>query len=152
MQIFMFRHAERENTGTSDPPLSRRGQLQSEKLAAMVKESILPTPNKCFSSPLVRAKQTFSKLDIEAVVTNELIERQNFESADQFRKRIQKFLHSIESHLGVVFFVTHLDWIEEALTVMATDLTVDHWPPGQMAEFDVQDGYWHFQRLRGCEP
>jgi broad specificity phosphatase PhoE len=152
MQVFMFRHAERENTGSSNPPLSRRGLLQSQKLADMVANQILPSPSKCFSSPLLRAKQTFAKLNTEVIIAEDLIERQSSETATQFRKRVQRFLQSLETLKGVVFFVTHLDWIEEALIFMDTDFSIEHWPPAQAAEFELNDGHWQFQLTRGCEP
>jgi broad specificity phosphatase PhoE len=152
MQVFMFRHAEKENTGTSNPPLSRRGLLQSQKLADMVANHTLPTPTKCFSSPLLRAKQTFAKLNTEVILVEDLIERQSSETAAQFHKRVRKFLQSLETLAGVVFFVTHLDWIEEALILMDTGFSVEHWPPAQVAEFELNDGHWQFQLTRGCEP
>lgn len=153
----MFRHAERENSGSSNPPLSSRGLKQAEKLVDEIDLSLLPRPTRLFSSPKLRAQQTFQqiqdKLGVEIQVYPELDERHNFESADIFRRRIQHFLLQVEQLPGVIYFVTHLDWIEEALGLIAseTDLLAEKfqtWLPAQSMEFDVQDRVWMFQKLR----
>ena len=151
----MFRHAERENSGTSNPPLSTRGLKQADLLSQWIQNQKLPAPSKLMCSPRLRAHQTlrplqvWSKIEIQTV--GALDERLTSESAEQFRKRIQGFLSLCENSLGAIYFVTHLDWIEEALTLIPSDddLTSEkymNWRPGQFLEFDVHDGLWHLQK------
>jgi broad specificity phosphatase PhoE len=160
MRILMFRHAERENTGSSNPPLSLRGLLQAKKLVEEIDMNLLPRPTKLFSSPKLRAQQTFQqiqkKLGVDIQIQAVLDERHNFESAAQFSARVKKFLHFLATEKGTAFIVTHLDWIEEALRLIPseTDLLRDEyqaWQPGQSIEFEIQDELWIFQKQRLCQ-
>jgi len=159
MRVLMFRHAERENSGSSNPPLSARGLKQAQKLVEEIDLTILPRPTKLLSSPKLRARQTFQqiqdKLGVEIQIHPDLDERHNFESADLFVRRIQRFLSYLEQNPGVIFFVTHLDWIEEALRLIPSeaDLTSEKfqsWLPAQSMEFEIHDRLWAFQNLRNC--
>jgi broad specificity phosphatase PhoE len=151
MRILMFRHAERENSGTSNPPLSTRGLLQAQKLVQEIEQGLRPRPNKLFSSPKLRAQQTFQQIEsflkMPLLIQPDLDERQNFESFTLFQRRIQKFLHSLESQNGTIYFVSHMDWLEEALRLISSDTDLSEekfqiWLPGQCIEFDWQDGLW----------
>lgn len=160
MRILMFRHAERENSGSTNPPLSIRGLQQAERLVREIDLTHLPRPTKLFTSPKLRAQQTFQqiqdKLGATLHVHPDLDERHNFESAMLFSRRIQNFLTSLEYQHGVVYFVTHLDWIEEALRLIHADVDLladrfQTWAPAQSIEFEVQDRLWMFQDLRQCQ-
>lgn len=154
MKTVLFRHAERQSNGLTNPPLSPRGEEQASKLAAMVGAHLLPQPTKLLSSPRIRARQTLLPLSLalncEIQVASELDERQNYESAQQFSTRIEKFLQQLPNQQGIIFFCTHLDWIEEAMTLIpsSSDLTKNDyatWSPGQYMEFEVSDGLWDLQ-------
>lgn len=160
MRVLMFRHAERQNTGSPNPPLSMRGLKQAVKLAKDIQAGNLPQPSRLYSSPKLRAHQTFYQvhlaLNLELATHSELDEKHGPESTSQFEMRVQKFLHFVESQSGIIYFVTHLDWIEEALLQIQsdTDLSKDHfqyWQPGQIAEFEVHDGLWMFQKMSVLE-
>ncbi|MEZ0393171.1 MAG: phosphoglycerate mutase family protein [Pseudobdellovibrionaceae bacterium] len=155
----MFRHAERENTGSSNPPLSSRGLLQAEKLLEEIDLNVLPRPSKLLSSPKLRAQQTFlqiqNKLGVEIQILSELDERHNFESIENFSKRVKRFLNLMETQNGVQFFVTHLDWIEEALRLIHSDTDLlseryQSWLPAQSMEFEIHDRLWVLQATRTC--
>jgi broad specificity phosphatase PhoE len=153
----MFRHAEKENSGSSNPPLSARGLQQAQKLVEDIDLANLPRPTKLLSSPKLRAQQTFQQIEshfgIPLQVQPDLDERQSSESAELFSRRVQKFLNSFAGQAGVIYFVSHLDWIEEALCLIPadTDLLQDRyqtWLPAQSIEFEYQDGLWMNPLLR----
>jgi len=151
MRILMFRHAERENSGSSNPPLSARGLRQAQKLVEDIDLSMLPRPTKLISSPKLRAQQTFQQIEnhlgIPLQVHPDLDERQSSESVELFTRRVQRFLNSFNGQAGVIYFVSHLDWIEEALVLIPSDTDLLHdrfqtWLPAQSLEFEFQDGLW----------
>jgi phosphohistidine phosphatase SixA len=151
MRLLMFRHAERENSGSSNPPLSARGLRQAQKLVEDIDLSMLPRPTKLMSSPKLRAQQTFQQIEnhfgIPLQVHPDLDERQSSEPPELFARRVQRFLNSLNGQAGVIYFVSHLDWIEEALVLIPsdTDLLQDRfqtWLPAQSLEFEMQDGLW----------
>lgn len=161
MRILMFRHAERENSGNSNPPLSLRGLRQARKILEDIDQQELPRPNKLFTSPKLRAQQTFleiqDKSGLPLQIIPDLDERHSFESQTLFSRRVQNFLTSLEQQPGVVYFVTHLDWIEEALRLIHsdTDLVQDRfqaWNPAQFIEFEIHDRLWVFQQMRSIHP
>lgn len=58
-QIFLVRHAEKQNDGTRDPSLTEKGILRSNNIADMLKnEEII----KIYSSPYKRTKETATPL------------------------------------------------------------------------------------------
>ena len=153
----MFRHAERENSGSSNPPLSARGLQQAQKLVEEIDLTILPRPTKLLSSPKLRAQQTFQQIEnhfgIPLQVHPDLDERQSSEPAELFTRRVQRFLNSFPGQAGVIYFVSHLDWIEEALRLIPADADLLHdryqsWLPAQSLEFEYQDGIWLHPTLR----
>jgi broad specificity phosphatase PhoE len=151
MQILLFRHAERENTGLENPPLSVRGQHQAQAIKSGVSKGTLPHPSRLYVSPKIRTHQTFGPAAewtrLELQLTPELDERQNSESASQFAARVRRFLSFLEKQTGVIYVCTHLDWIEEALIAIPSpeDLSAEKfqaWAPAQYIEFDLQEGLW----------
>ncbi|PIS09834.1 MAG: hypothetical protein COT73_12565 [Bdellovibrio sp. CG10_big_fil_rev_8_21_14_0_10_47_8] len=160
MRLILFRHAERENTGATNPPLSLRGLGQTQKILDQIHAHDLPTPTKLMASPKLRAQQTLQKVkqacQLEILTQPELDERLSAESKEQFDRRVQLFLQFLEKQSGVIFMVTHLDWIEEALIHIPcdTDLSGESfqfWSPGQSVEFEVHDRRWSFNKLRSCD-
>jgi len=157
MRILMFRHAERENSGSSNPPLSLRGLKQAEKLVEEIDLAILPRPTKLLSSPKLRAQQTFQQIEnhigTPLAVHPDLDERMSSETAEFFTRRVQRFLNSFEGQTGVIYFVSHLDWIEEALRLIPSDADLlqdryQTWLPAQSLEFEIQEGMWLHPILR----
>lgn len=155
MQIHLFRHAERENTGIENPPLSKRGKEQATALRAAIEKGVLSKPGRLYVSPKLRAQQTFlpvaEGLGVEMQMTPELDERQNSESGSQFSARVRRFLGFLEKQTGVLYVCTHLDWIEEALINIPSpeDLLSEKyqaWAPAQFIEFEVQEGLWIIHR------
>lgn len=151
MRILIFRHAERENSGSTNPPLSTRGFQQALKLSELVLAEKLPKPTKLWVSPRLRSQQTLMPLQnilgIEAQEHAELDERQSSETIDQFQRRIKKFLQVFEGQTGVIYICSHLDWLEEAcyLIPSETDLAQEKyqaWSPCQYMDFEMQDGLW----------
>ncbi len=151
MQLLLFRHAERANSGTADPTLSSRGLAQAEALGERLTQKILPAPTRMLVSPKTRSRQTFepaaAKLRLELQMMPELNERQKSETAPQFTERVRRFLAFLERQNGILYACTHLDWIEEALLAIPSNedlLAEKHqaWVPAQFLEFDLQEGLW----------
>lgn len=151
MRILIFRHAERENSGASNPPLSSRGLKQAEKLAELIATDKLPKPTKLWASPRLRSQQTLAPAQnnfaVEMQIQKDLDERQSSETVEQFQKRIKKFIQTCESQSGVIYICSHLDWLEEAcyLIPSETDLMQEKyqaWSPCSYMDFEVQDGLW----------
>lgn len=160
MTVLLFRHAEKNNLAALDPGLSAKGQKQAARLPLLVFEETLPRPTRIISSPKLRARQTFEKLSqelkLETQIWPDLNERQAAESQEQFERRVKQTLLKIEALSGVIYFVTHLDWIEEALIKMNSDTDLldplfQYWPPAQNMEFEVHDGLWTFKKFRSTE-
>lgn len=156
----MFRHADRENSSSPNPPLSKKGHLQAAQLVEDIDLMLLPRPGKLLSSPKLRAQQTFQpiqdQLGVEIQIQGDLDERHSRESSEAFRRRVRRFLENLESQAGIIYFVTHLDWIEEALSMISSDTDLQNgryqsWLPAQSIEFEIQDRLWMFQVLRYCQ-
>ncbi len=161
MRVLMFRHAERDRMGGSNAPLSPNGLKQAAKLVEEIQTGNLPAPHRMFCSPKTRTHQTLHQIRLELKIemhsSEDLDERQPDESKEQFEKRVLKFLNHLNLQSGVVYFATHLDWLEEALFLIHsdTDLAQDrfhHWPPCMGLEFEIQDGVWHFQNSHLIAP
>lgn len=154
MRLILFRHTERENLGTSNPPLSRRGIQQAENIARRVLSKNLPSPSKLYASPRLRAQMTLTPLNeqmkIGIQILPELDERLNSESAVQFTTRVKLFLSKCEVQEGTLYLCTHLDWIEEALCEIPSNVDLlqakfQSWSPGQFMHFKVEEGLWQFE-------
>lgn len=157
MQVLIFRHAERMHAHSDDPPLSQRGLMQANALPNLIEQNQFPAPSKIICSPKVRAIQTMEplseKLKIPLQIQTDLNERQSSEHADVFSKRIKRFIDYIEKQSGIIFLVSHLDWIEEALIHIPSDTNLNTakyqtWPPGQSIEFEIVDSLWTQAKMR----
>jgi broad specificity phosphatase PhoE len=155
MQMMLLRHAERENTGVSNPSLSPHGQRQAQALCQKIQNGELPRPTHLWTSPKNRARQTLQKissaLSLELQVIDSLDERQSSENFAQFQTRIRRFFQSVERQAkenpgGVLYCCTHLDWLEEALPLVPTleDFSRDGmaWAPAQYLGFEIRDEFW----------
>lgn len=155
MHIVLFRHAEKENAGISNPPLSSRGWLQAEKLLEKINRREILRPTRLWASPKGRTQQTLQKVSaffsVEIQIIGDLDERKSSEVHAHFQARIRRFFHSVEKQAqenqsAVIYCCSHLDWIEEALPMIPSttgfsreDLT---WAPGQFLIFEIHDELW----------
>lgn len=156
MQFLLFRHADKEKSYADDPPLSSRGARQALGLKDLVLKRQLVAPTLLMSSPKTRAQQTFlplaEALGLRLQLSTDLLERQSHESSTQFIQRVKSTLSKLEKMTGVVFAVTHYDWIEDFLALVPSDINLNEgqyhsWPPGQFMDFEVKDGIWIFNKM-----
>jgi broad specificity phosphatase PhoE len=161
MHIVLFRHAEKDHATTANPPLSRRGLQQAEKLIELVGRETLPSPDLLFSSPKIRALQTFSALaaqkNLEIRQISELEERQSSETSGQFFNRVKTYLAWLKTSQQNIYLVTHLDWVEEALAIIPCDVDLTQeqyhvWLPAQYMHFEVIDDLWLLRRFGSVQP
>lgn len=162
MQIFIFRHGEKENTFDLDPDLTSRGLQQAKQLANLVRGAKLPTPDVLITSPKVRTQRSFQELSKETQIkistSDLLLERHNNESRTEFRKRVTDLLMSIQnSEAQCVFICSHYDWALESMIVIPSDRDLTspefmHWHPLQFVGFRVQNGIFHFLKIGTCDP
>lgn len=155
MHLTLLRHAERENSGVSNPPLSSKGLQQSEKLLQMLQNQQLPMPQKLFSSPKIRATMTLQKikqvLNLELSVLADLDERSNAEAAQQFAKRVKNQLAQLSQMKQNTLVCSHLDWIEEALIHIPCDIDLldekySHWGTASHMTFAVSEDLWYLEK------
>jgi broad specificity phosphatase PhoE len=153
MKFVLFRHASKGITPFEDPELTPQGFQQSLHIVDLIKNGVLPTPTALFVSPKRRAAQTFYPLSKEfslsMEVKLELDLRLHEESAAQFRKRISGFLEDLENFKtgDVVFACSHMDWIEESMSLINCDKNLNsfeysHWAPTQFLAFDINHSEW----------
>jgi phosphohistidine phosphatase SixA len=123
----------------------------------LVKRNDFPQPSKLLASPKNRALQTLQPLAehtrLPLQIFLDLDERSSAENADNFSKRVKKTLDLLSHYGGVVYIVTHLDWLEESLIHIPCDsnlLTPQYhsWSPGQGIEFEIIDGLWTHPKQR----
>ncbi len=139
MKVILFRHAEKEIVGSSNPPLTQRGLQQAKKLIDEVRSKKLPEPQVMMVSPRVRSQQTFSPLadvlKIKSIATPLLDERTSKETSEDFRRRVQELLVLLQMDYPndeCIYLCTHYDWIQEFLSIVecTTDLMhakYHHW-------------------------
>ena len=161
MKVFIFRHAEKDGFAGSDPSLTAYGQAQAQKILQEIQAQRMPAPSKLFSSPKKRALQTLKAVEVGCNLSlqthPELDERSNLESAHTFNRRIQHYLTHLEQLSGLIYLVTHMDWIHSALPLIHCDLDLSNerfqaWPPAQFIEFEIQDRLWIFQTSKQIIP
>ena len=161
MRLYLFRHVERENSGIANPSISLKGRNQAQLLSDRVKNGNWDKPTKLLASPKARAIATFEPLSqtaqMQVQILNNLDERQNSETAEQFAHRVRQGLVEATESPGVIFLVTHLDWIEEALLYIpsSSDLLLSQhqiWEPGQHMVFEIHDGQWDLVLFGGLQP
>ena len=159
MRFILLRHADKERSFEANPKLSEQGRKQAQSLADLVSKGSLPGPLQLLSSPKIRAKQTLEPLSkssgIKIQELPELLERQSHENSAQFLTRIKSTISRLEklnpSSSGVIYAVTHFDWIEDFLAVLHSDQDFSEahfhsWAPCQFMEFEIKDGIWHYCR------
>lgn len=154
MEVFVFRHAERDNSGDFNPDLSPRGHKQAQVLSELALRQHLPHPQRLICSPKKRAQNTFAvlsqKTQVPLTIQDALDERHPEESLTQFKARIQTFLNELAlKSSSVIYICSHMDWLEEALILIPSDTDLlspsfQTWPPGKYLHFHLEDKIWHF--------
>lgn len=155
MKVYLFRHAQKVADFSGDPNLTTQGFLQAERLAAFVAEKRLPTPTQLYSSPRIRAQNTFKALAnqarLEIQIDDRLLEQDSNESTQVFWDKIRSFFESLEYQKNEIIYVcSHYDVVAEALQLLPSDTDFSdslysQWAPCQYAGFDVSaDGLYHF--------
>ncbi len=108
----------------------------------------------------MRAQQTFlplsQQLNLKLEIFADLNERESTESTSKFDRRVESFLDRLARFDGVVYFVTHADWIETATQLIPGDANFSNqaphsWPPAQSVEFEIQSGVWQFRKQRNLK-
>lgn len=118
MEIFIFRHADKDFSSEGDPGLSLKGHNQAQKILKAVEEKKLPKPNALWVSPKRRAQETFEplaeSLQTPLKIYPQLDQRLYEESPKDFINRIRGFIKNTISKdkNSILFLCTHSDWIE----------------------------------------
>lgn len=155
MTVILFRHGHKSFAADANPPLSARGFDQAKNLEHLVEQKILPAPTHCWHSEKIRTQQTLQECFLPGVFTfnkPELNYREHNEDAKNFRHRIQKFINEIAARTAkneVHFICTHVDWIEESMSIIDSDRDLNtyelsSWAPGQYVQFEIQDHIFHY--------
>lgn len=160
MKVVIFRHATRSPSSLGDPSLNEEGKKQAQLIASSVFPSgSLPLPTQIISSPKRRAMETFLPLSYSAhlplTVNQGLDERGHHESLKTFTLRIKHFLSQLEtldqsslpsSPPSCIYVCSHLDWIEEFLMLIPSDLSDTElsspWSPATFKSFKIVDSIW----------
>lgn len=137
-----------------DGGLSRSGFDQAEKLVREIEPGgLLPQPTILLASPKKRARQTLhpvaAALGLAVVVKSVLDERRTGETGDAFRERIKAWSEMMVKELAaddVVWACTHMDWLEEAMLLLPSDLSeleiASGFSPAECQIFSIEDGFW----------
>jgi|GEM_PF-749939 len=173
MKIYIFRHAQKSFSPSGDPGLTEFGKAQGEILTSWVQKRALPDPQRIYSSPKLRAQQTFQNLadtlEIPLELNINLLERHPGESQIVFSRRVQDFLLLFSPNKPpaatalnskeCIFICSHHDWIAEALSLINcnTDLNSGKyisWPPCQFIGFELgsQDSIWKIIDFKQIAP
>ncbi len=158
MKFVLFRHAHKGNSPYDDPELSIQGFEQAALILELIKDAKIPAPTHLYVSPRRRTSQTFypvsKEFNLQPQIRPELDQRNMQESNAEFKKRIMSFLKllkEINSPIAVVYACTHFDWIEEAMTLINSDIDLNsfefsHWSPAQHLVFERQLDLWKLQK------
>jgi phosphohistidine phosphatase SixA len=186
MKLILLRHATRASYDLGDSPLNQIGQIQAEDLANRISpQGSLPSPTLLLSSPKRRAQETLAlvsaRTGVKVRIEPRLDERHRNETLAEFSERIRKLLEDVEptglAELGspngatkrklaheaasaerepCVWVCSHLDWLESALALLASDLSeneiFESWATAEFRVFKYQDGLWTLkEKGRGKE-
>lgn len=148
MQIFFFRHAEKDITPVGNPELTSFGLLQAQQLKIWVQNNKLPRPDLIISSPKTRAEQSMiavhkhSHCNLQK--SEALLERQRDEDYEEFVKRIMHFIAQLEQYTqDVIYVCSHYDWLD-----LCTEEMGGHhfsWGPLNYAHYEYSEGIWSFK-------
>lgn len=145
--LFLFRHGDKLLTPPADPPLSPVGLVKAKAFAERLGVD-LPTPSLLWSSPKLRARQSFAAAaeskGLPLKETPLLLEAQHDETAHHFENRIEKFLENLAQSTDPVHFAcSHYDWV-----IRFSELGLGskihhypqcmHWRPFQFVQYKIQ--------------
>ncbi|PWU16102.1 MAG: hypothetical protein C5B49_10940 [Bdellovibrio sp.] len=158
MHIAFFRHAERGPSESSQSALSKSGLRQAKNLVQWVAEkpmtrtqpARLTKPERLWTSPKRRTQETFQPLaqalGLRLETRSELDERGD-STILHFQRRILAALEELAETNATVFVCSHLDWLEEAMTLIPDEGSLPiaslSWPPGSFVVFAIREGRWH---------
>jgi broad specificity phosphatase PhoE len=153
MTLILIRHGHKGSEPLLDPALSSRGWGQAHQLFQCVEQGRLPCPTHCWYSEKIRTRQTLSgiidRYNPAQFERLDLSIRGHTESNQDFRQRIARFLSSLSARSpGEVHYVcTHIDWIDEADSVIelqqAQSLTQGgSFAPGQYVVLQHETKEW----------
>lgn len=151
--VFLFRHADKEMSSGSNPPLSKMGHEQALRLKSLCLEKKMPIPEKVWVSPKIRTMQSMEPAagiqDLSCEVLSDLSERLRNETSVEFENRIKKVLREASQGKGVLFLCTHYDWCEEAFSLIPTpddqaSPSFFSWHPLSYCGFEIIEDRWHF--------
>lgn len=153
----IFRHGEKQIQGF-DPELTPKGLTQAKSILEKVKTGKLPKPNALYVSTKKRTAQTLepvaSQFKMKTQIKAELTERVPGETAEKFRFRIQEFLVKLlllHQDNEVLYLCTHIDWIEEFMSVIESDSDLSRYAnfsPAQYIMFEKKE-LWHVLKCEG---
>lgn len=163
IEIVLFRHAERNKFIEDEPQLSPYGLKQAHYLSEHREQLKLPKPTSLWVSPRLRAQQTMTPLsrlcETALIVKSELDERKSYETMPDFRLRITRFVKSLPLQNGVIYMCSHLDWIEEAMSIFDCDSDLlnqpgGHWATSQFLElnYDSTSEIWRKIKIGLASP
>jgi broad specificity phosphatase PhoE len=164
MNVYLFRHGQKDSLPFEDPDLTSFGHQQATKLAELIRNGGLFKGTQFLTSPRIRAQSTFRPAaqfcGSPLQVTNDLDQRTTFETREAFHARIQQLLASFEnifSKEDVIYLCTHHDWIEESLSVIPADTDLLEplfwsWRPAQYMHFEIVDRLWILKTFNRIEP
>ncbi|MBC7370177.1 MAG: histidine phosphatase family protein [Bdellovibrionaceae bacterium] len=159
MNVYLFRHGQKNSIPFADPDLTAQGFAQAKKLAEVIAAGELLRGTAFLASPRIRAQNTVKAAaalcGVDVHVASDLDQRENYETGETFRARIQQFLLSIEKKFAasdVVYLCSHHDWIEESLSVIPSDTDLLDskywsWNTVQFMHFEITDGIWKLQKF-----
>lgn len=158
MKVVLLRHATRESQDFGDSPLSIGGQGQAQELVERARAlAQLPSPTALRPSPKRRARETLAPLSnatgLALDVDPRLDERHQNESAKEFEERVREVIRELDesdsSDGACVYLCTHLDWLEMAMALIASDLREPEsslpWSTAEYRIFEVERGLWKFR-------
>lgn len=161
MNVVLFRHGQKGLTPFDNPHLTAEGFVQAEAISKAVQNNLLPEPTEIWVSEKIRTTQTLqnvaSHFKIKPQIYKELDLRNDFETQNMFRNRVQSLIKEVAltNENNTVYLCTHYDWIEEAMTLIPcdTDLTTyqfAHWGPAQFAYFKIENDLWKLIKKGTC--
>ena len=155
-QVVIFRHATRSMTADDDPSLNSVGLLQAKRLVELIEpRGPLPLPTALWTSPKLRARQTFLPLgescSLEPIVDPLLDERQSFETREDLQNRIRETIGKVEASAGgCLYLCSHFDWLEEAMILLPSEMSdfelALSFAPAEYRIFEIKNGLW---KLKG---
>lgn len=147
IKLILTRHAQRGADGeTGDESLSPSGREQAERLSKALKAILPDLRPSIISSPKIRCRETAeiiaSGFEVSIKVSPLLEECRPSESPSHLSQRVGLWLAELESVIQArsVVAVSHVDWLEEATSVMLDNRLFLRWAPATAHLFEYAHG------------